>query len=195
MRDECQCCICLELFTLPVTLPCGHNYCKKCITQAWDVSSKHRCPLCKEQFDTRPELRVNTALATMSAQLRLTPTLTRTRTGTESSEFKESEAGPGDVVCDVCVETKRRAVKSCLVCVASYCEVHLEPHHRILGLKKHTLMEPVQNIQDRSCKRHERPLEMFCRTDNSFLCQQCVPTGECRGSVGSQGHILDLNRL
>ncbi|XP_047431508.1 E3 ubiquitin-protein ligase TRIM21-like [Mugil cephalus] len=57
-EDQCLCPICLEVFVDPVTLPCGHNFCKKCLTQDWDVTGLCQCPACKHVFDRRPELRV-----------------------------------------------------------------------------------------------------------------------------------------
>lgn len=175
LREQLQCCICLELFSLPVTIPCGHNFCKKCITNAWDVSLRDQCPLCKEQFGTRPELRVNTMLSEMSSQLRQTEQRAK-----RSTKKRDTSGDFGGVLCDVCIDNKQKAVKSCLVCVASFCEVHLEPHDRILGLKKHELIEPVRHLEDRTCKTHERPLELYCQTDRSFICQQCVPTDHRR---------------
>uniref|UniRef100_A0A673HLS8 B30.2/SPRY domain-containing protein n=1 Tax=Sinocyclocheilus rhinocerous TaxID=307959 RepID=A0A673HLS8_9TELE len=53
-----------------------------------------------------------------------------------------------EVVCDVCEETKMKALKSCLVCQISYCETHLDLHQKVLSLKKHKLMDPVENIKD-----------------------------------------------
>uniref|UniRef100_A0A8C5BKP5 B30.2/SPRY domain-containing protein n=1 Tax=Gadus morhua TaxID=8049 RepID=A0A8C5BKP5_GADMO len=63
--------------------------------------------------------------------------------------------------CDVCTGTQQKAVKSCLMCFASYCRTHLEPHHRVAGLKKHRLVEPMDRLEDRMCKKHDRLLELF----------------------------------
>ncbi|XP_030281559.1 zinc finger protein RFP-like [Sparus aurata] len=43
-----------------VTIPCGHNLCKTCFTQHWNVNVPYKCPSCKEVFYTRPEQKVNT---------------------------------------------------------------------------------------------------------------------------------------
>ncbi|XP_053187443.1 E3 ubiquitin-protein ligase TRIM21-like [Scomber japonicus] len=64
------CPICLDVFTDPVATPCGHNFCKNCITKHWDINVPSQCPLCKEVFYTRPELRVNTLISQMVAQFR-----------------------------------------------------------------------------------------------------------------------------
>uniref|UniRef100_A0A3B4V737 RING-type domain-containing protein n=1 Tax=Seriola dumerili TaxID=41447 RepID=A0A3B4V737_SERDU len=58
--NQFLCSICLDVFTDPVTTPCGHNFCKNCITTHWDISDRCQCPMCKEVFYVRPQLRVNT---------------------------------------------------------------------------------------------------------------------------------------
>uniref|UniRef100_A0A3Q0S531 RING-type domain-containing protein n=1 Tax=Amphilophus citrinellus TaxID=61819 RepID=A0A3Q0S531_AMPCI len=57
-----QCSICLESFKNPVSIPCGHNFCLECIKHYWDVMHRSDCPLCKENFKKRPELRINVGL-------------------------------------------------------------------------------------------------------------------------------------
>ncbi|KAG8428908.1 hypothetical protein GDO86_018911 [Hymenochirus boettgeri] len=36
LRDELICSICTDIYSDPVTLPCGHNYCHGCIEKTWD---------------------------------------------------------------------------------------------------------------------------------------------------------------
>lgn len=79
-------------------------------------------------------------------------------------------AQAGDVPCDVCTETKIKAHKTCLVCLASYCQTHLEPHQ---SLKKHKLVDPLSNLCDRVCKKHDKMLELFCCTDQECVCLMC----------------------
>uniref|UniRef100_A0A674E3Z3 B30.2/SPRY domain-containing protein n=1 Tax=Salmo trutta TaxID=8032 RepID=A0A674E3Z3_SALTR len=69
----------------------------------------------------------------------------------------------------ICSGMKLKALKSCLVCQTSYCETHLEPHQRVPALKRHKLINPVENLEDRMCKKHERLLELFCRTDQTYV--------------------------
>ncbi|XP_078138226.1 E3 ubiquitin-protein ligase TRIM21-like isoform X5 [Centroberyx gerrardi] len=167
-EEQFLCSICLDVFTDPVSTPCGHNFCKNCITQHWDVNVQCQCPMCKKIFDRRPELQVNTFISEMAAQFR------------KSAQMKASScpdqrcAKPGEVPCDVCTGTKLKALKSCLVCLASYCETHLEPHQRIKSLKKHKLIDPVENLEDRMCKEHDKPLELFCKTDQVCVCLLCT---------------------
>ncbi|XP_041723948.1 E3 ubiquitin-protein ligase TRIM39 isoform X2 [Coregonus clupeaformis] len=58
-EDQLRCSICLDIFVHPVSTPCGHNFCKSCISDYWDIRDPI-CPLCKETFKKRPDLHVNT---------------------------------------------------------------------------------------------------------------------------------------
>ncbi|XP_060886091.1 E3 ubiquitin-protein ligase TRIM21-like [Labrus mixtus] len=167
-EEQFLCSICLDVFTDPVSIPCGHNFCKSCITHHWDVNAPCQCPLCSKVFNSRPELHVNTFISEMAAQFRQSAVKKSSRMSLKKN------TNSGEVLCDVCTESKLKALKSCLVCLTSYCETHLEPHHRISGLKRHELIDPVENLEDRICKRHGRPLEMFCKTDQRCVCQFCT---------------------
>ncbi|CAL8240503.1 unnamed protein product [Merluccius merluccius] len=162
-EDNFSCSICLDVFNSPVSTPCGHNFCRTCITKFWDDQVQYNCPVCNELFHTRPDLRVNTLLSEMVDQFR------------RSVRVKEQPCvEPGEVPCDVCTGTQLKAVKSCLVCLISYCHTHLEPHQRVAVLKKHLLVEPMDRLEDRMCKKHNRLLELFCQTDQVCVCQFCT---------------------
>ncbi|CAJ1056027.1 LOW QUALITY PROTEIN: E3 ubiquitin-protein ligase TRIM21-like [Xyrichtys novacula] len=170
-EDQFLCSICLDVFTDPVSTPCGHNFCKSCISQHWDVNVPYQCPNCNEVFDRRPELKINTFISEMSAQFRQSA-----HQEASSSSSKEQVSKPGEVPCDVCTGTKLKALKSCLVCLASYCETHLEPHLTMSGLKRHQLMEPVENLEGRICEKHDKLLELFCKNDQMCVCMLCSVT-------------------
>ncbi|KAM3609701.1 uncharacterized protein V6R79_018860 [Siganus canaliculatus] len=164
-EDQLLCSICLEIFTDPVTTTCGHNFCKTCITQHWDSNVPYHCPICKELFYRKPELKVNAFISEMVAHFRQSAQQ-------ETSSRQVSE--PGTVLCDVCTGTKLKALKSCLVCLASYCQTHLEPHLTMSGLKRHQLMEPVDDLEARMCTKHDKLLELFCQTDQMCVCMMCT---------------------
>ncbi|XP_078271840.1 zinc-binding protein A33-like [Rhinoraja longicauda] len=67
--EEAVCPICLDFFTDPVTLECGHNFCRSCITQSWGKEGKNSCPECREEIADR-SLKVNRALARLSEKAR-----------------------------------------------------------------------------------------------------------------------------
>ncbi|XP_012719575.2 tripartite motif-containing protein 65 [Fundulus heteroclitus] len=69
-NSNLTCVICLERFRYPVTIPCGHTFCKDCITKHWDAKSKSNiaphCPICNEEFPTRPVLKRNVSLSVLA---------------------------------------------------------------------------------------------------------------------------------
>ncbi|XP_039905824.1 E3 ubiquitin-protein ligase TRIM47-like isoform X12 [Simochromis diagramma] len=164
-KDSLLCSICLSVFIKPVSIPCGHNFCLDCITGYWHTLPVPQCPLCKEKFYTRPQLRVNPVIAEMVEKVEK-PVQEMFLSSTE-------QAGNEDVLCSICAGAKVRALKSCLMCLLSYCQTHLEPHQRILALKKHKLINPVKNLESRVCQDHGEPLELICRVDQMFLCESC----------------------
>ncbi|XP_053195474.1 E3 ubiquitin-protein ligase TRIM21-like [Scomber japonicus] len=167
-EDQFRCSICLDVFIDPVSTPCGHNFCKNCINEHWNSNDQYLCPLCKKVFYTKPELRINTLLSEVVSQFRQ-----EAQQKASSSSSGQQAAKPGGVPCDVCTGTKLKALKSCLVCLTSYCETHLEPHLTKSGLKRHQLMDPVENLEDRMCMKHDKPLELFCKTDQTCVCMLC----------------------
>ncbi|XP_038561986.1 E3 ubiquitin/ISG15 ligase TRIM25-like [Micropterus salmoides] len=168
-EDQFLCSICLDVFTDPVSTPCGHNFCKTCITEHWNINVLYQCPNCKKVFNTKPELQVNTFISEMAAQFRQSA---QQKASISSSE--QQAAKPGEVPCDVCTGTKLKALKSCLVCLASYCVTHLEPHLTASRLKRHQLIDPVENLEGRMCKKHNKLLELFCKTDQMCVCMPCI---------------------
>uniref|UniRef100_A0A9J8B2D2 E3 ubiquitin-protein ligase TRIM39-like n=1 Tax=Cyprinus carpio carpio TaxID=630221 RepID=A0A9J8B2D2_CYPCA len=157
LNEELLCSICLDVFTDPVTTPCGHNVCRICLNKCWTNTQTCFCPLCKENFSRKPDLKINTKLREVVQHFK------------EKLNLEKSE-----LLCDFCDERKQKAVKSCLTCQSSYCETHLEPHHRVPRLKKHTLINAVENLEDYICQKHQRPLELFCRDDQTCVCLFCT---------------------
>ncbi|XP_029348797.1 E3 ubiquitin-protein ligase TRIM68-like [Echeneis naucrates] len=170
-KEQLLCPICLDLFNLPVSTPCGHNFCRDCILGYWQSANLSQCPMCKQKFYRKPELKVNTFISEVASQFKK---LLEKKDEHDMTTIVESSGHEGDVTCDVCIGKKVKALKSCLDCLASFCETHLEPHHVLGTFKKHRLIDPTMNMQDRVCKKHDKLLELFCNTDQTYVCQVCI---------------------
>ncbi|XP_059371364.1 tripartite motif-containing protein 16-like isoform X2 [Carassius carassius] len=164
-KKEFLCPVCLDLLKDPVTSSCGHSYCKSCITDCWDQEDQKRvysCPQCRQTFSPRPALARNTMLSEVVEKLK------------KIRLSADCYSGAGDVQCDVCTGRKYKALKSCLVCLNSYCQNHLEQHESWFKGKKHNLTDATGRLQEMICQKHEKILEVFCNTDQECICMLCT---------------------
>ncbi|XP_030634327.1 tripartite motif-containing protein 16-like [Chanos chanos] len=170
-KDQFMCPVCLDLFKDPVTIPCGHSYCMGCIRGYWgqdDQKGVYSCPQCRQNIRQRPVLRKNTILAEVMEKLK------RTRLQGAAVPPDDYSNAPGVVECDFCTRNKEKAVKTCLTCLASFCQIHLQPHYESSALQKHTLVKASTRLQDKICSRHNKLIELWCQTDQQFMCYLCM---------------------
>lgn len=163
-EDQFLCSICLDVFTEPVSIPCGHNFCMSCITKHWGGKNQCQCPLCNKKFHKGLKLCVNTGFREVVENFKKHRVIST----------NDVPVKPGEVSCDVCLGNKFKACKTCLVCLASYCETHLEPHQRVAALRRHKLSDPVPNLENETCKKHNWILKLFCRDDMTRVCDMCT---------------------
>lgn len=64
------CPICLDLFDLPISTPCGHNFCRDCIQGYWETAELSQCPVCKQKLSRGPEFKVNTLISELTSQFK-----------------------------------------------------------------------------------------------------------------------------
>eukprot|EP00079_Xenopus_tropicalis_P039636 XP_017953407.1 PREDICTED: tyrosine-protein kinase Srms [Xenopus tropicalis] len=135
LRDELSCSICRDIYTDPVSLPCGHNFCRGCIGKTWDTQEETflenpSCPECRERFKRRPELATAWKLRGMVERFCST----------------ETEPGETGISCTYCLLSPVPAAKSCLHCEASLCDTHLRGHCQSA---EHVLTEPTASFMGR----------------------------------------------
>ncbi|XP_072525720.1 E3 ubiquitin-protein ligase TRIM39-like [Salminus brasiliensis] len=157
-----KCPICLDKMTHPVTTPCGHTFCKPCLERHMTLSDL-TCPLCKKYL-----------LVTPSENIILKALLEEYEKAQKPCP-EDFMATLGEVACDLCPENRKsRAVKSCLMCLLSYCDLHLKRHQNKLRLKGHKLVAPVEKLDDWACLTHGRPLELYWGKEDKCICSLCV---------------------
>ncbi|XP_038158009.1 finTRIM family, member 82 [Cyprinodon tularosa] len=176
--DYFSCSLCQNLLRDPVAIPCGHSFCMDCISGYWneaDYTGIYICPQCKITFTQRPVLRPNATLSMVAEKIKKSgPNLNL------STSQGNIYASANDVPCDFCIGKKLKAVKSCLNCLASYCEKHLRPHYESATFKRHKLVDELGNLDRKICPQHQKSLELFCRTDQMCICAICT-VSEHRG--------------
>ncbi|KAK3083241.1 hypothetical protein FSP39_017572 [Pinctada imbricata] len=143
--SELTCLICLELFHDPVTLPCMHSFCRKCLESILHSDGERRipCPACRDvtvldKAGLR-KLPRNFTIANIVSKYR------------NVDKFHQ-------IPCDLCDEKmQQNAVKSCRECRLSYCMHCLTLHPPRGVLAKHSLIEPKEFVS------HEK----------KFVCLKC----------------------
>ncbi|XP_063786176.1 E3 ubiquitin/ISG15 ligase TRIM25-like [Pseudophryne corroboree] len=165
LRQELDCSICLTIYTDPVTLRCGHNFCRGCIAGALNAeegSGAYTCPECREEFQERPALIRNITLCNIVGRF-------------WSTLPDQQETG---IICSYCIHSLVPAAKSCLMCEAHLCDNHLRLHSKS---PEHVLSDPTTVLRKRKCSVHNRILEYYCTEDEVCICESCCLIGEHRG--------------
>ncbi|XP_073479344.1 E3 ubiquitin/ISG15 ligase TRIM25-like [Aquarana catesbeiana] len=161
LRAELECSVCLNIYTDPVMLRCGHNFCRVCIDRVLDTqggSGGYSCPECREKFPDRPALHRNITLRNIVENFL-------------SAQPDREESG---VFCTHCVDYPIPAVISCLHCEVSMCDKHLRVHKKS---PEHVLCDPTLSMESRKCSVHKKILEYYCTEDDSCVCKFCMIGG------------------
>ncbi|KAM5172084.1 LOW QUALITY PROTEIN: uncharacterized protein ACMZJ9_004939 [Mantella aurantiaca] len=165
LRAELECSVCLNIYTEPVTLKCGHNFCRVCIDRVLDTqggSGGYSCPECRQKFQDRPALQNNRKLRNITENFL-------------SAQTSQEQSG---VFCTYCVDSPVPAVRSCLHCEVSLCDKHLRVHKKS---PEHILTDPTSSLESRKCSVHKEVLKYFCTEDDTCVCVSCCLIGEHTG--------------
>ncbi|XP_068094263.1 E3 ubiquitin/ISG15 ligase TRIM25-like [Hyperolius riggenbachi] len=165
LSEELECPICLAIYTDPVSLRCGHNFCRVCIDRVLDSqegSAGYFCPECRKRFKERPGLQTNIALRNIAERFL-------------STQPDQEASG---VHCTYCIHSPVPAVMSCLHCDASMCDNHLRVHSKA---PEHVLCAPTTSPETRKCSVHKEILKYYCTEDAACVCVSCCVFG---GHVG-----------
>uniref|UniRef100_A0A673IE97 Tripartite motif-containing protein 65-like n=2 Tax=Sinocyclocheilus rhinocerous TaxID=307959 RepID=A0A673IE97_9TELE len=157
MDDHMQCTICLDLFKCPVTIPCGHTFCKACISKFWDGMHKDfHCPFCKNSFDTRPELNRNVSLS-MITEMPATHSPAKTDVSAGASVHTDPEPE------QICERHQKPLVIYCRndsMCVCYECSVNeCKGHDKILVEEERKNREAGLKKKSAEFKKHQESAE------------------------------------
>jgi hypothetical protein len=123
MEGDFSCPICFELMTQPVTLACGHNYCKKCCIKVSSmVYLRWRCPTCRASV-SKTTFRVNCLLADVIR-----------RSFPEHTEVSDSDL-PQVQKSQSTRRSRRVAILAALVCVFGFVLLVKHRHRLLLMLR------------------------------------------------------------
>ncbi|XP_025974438.2 E3 ubiquitin/ISG15 ligase TRIM25-like [Dromaius novaehollandiae] len=180
LKDELSCPICLSVYRNPVSLSCGHSFCRECIQRALGVQQQSKasysCPMCKSQLEPMLELQKNFQLCSIVETFLAT-----------TSEGKQGKSSPEErkmVLCDFCLDQPQPAVKICLTCDSSLCQVHLNKHNaKASRVQDHIQVEAGtgHSVEERKCREHGRLLECFCEDERECICVLCSIAGSHMG--------------
>ncbi|XP_059839375.1 E3 ubiquitin-protein ligase TRIM39-like isoform X2 [Hypanus sabinus] len=155
LTEEAICSICLDFFTDPVILECGHNFCRSCITRCWEMDERNSCPECREVFADRT-LRVSWALANLAEKAR---NLNLNPNGKESKRHCEEHEEELKLFC----ETDKTLI--CLICrdAQEHREHRFKPIKEAVKIYKDqlkstldSLTKKISNFQDKEQQQKEK---------------------------------------
>uniref|UniRef100_G3NLT6 Tripartite motif containing 107 n=1 Tax=Gasterosteus aculeatus aculeatus TaxID=481459 RepID=G3NLT6_GASAC len=90
LAHELSCPICLQLFSDPVVLPCGHNYCLACIRMTADSTddAPPRCPECRDEYQGVETLKRNFKLCSIIEGYRAAAAAAETNNASRETHIK-----------------------------------------------------------------------------------------------------------
>ena len=166
---DSNCSVCLEQFSEPKILPCGHSFCLKCLERTVGMRVKITCPLCRQTH----------AVPAGGLQGFLTDFIVSHEVeilGLKSSSAKNAP------VCGECTG-EGPVVSYCCDCQSYLCkECSTQAHKKFRSYRGHKVI-PVQDLDAASlqsskvhyCSTHKNEVvKLYCDTCNKLICRDCT---------------------
>ncbi|XP_068099852.1 E3 ubiquitin-protein ligase TRIM39-like isoform X2 [Hyperolius riggenbachi] len=164
LGEGLSCSICLSLYTEPVTLTCGHSFCRDCIVTALETQKAsgkvYSCSESRKEYPNHPLQEKNRKLSNTV------------------NNFTAMQQEKPEVQCTFCVDAPVPAIKTCQHCETSMCDKHLAAHNKTVD---HVLVEPTSSFISKKCSIHKKILEYYCSEDSTCLCVSCCLVGTHNG--------------
>ncbi|XP_061777218.1 E3 ubiquitin/ISG15 ligase TRIM25 isoform X2 [Nerophis ophidion] len=195
LQEELTCPVCLDVYRDPLLLPCGHNFCRKCLDRLRQETerSRFRCPECRDSHSCSMHLQRNFKLGNIADDFR------SSNTAAAAKECVTWTGPKGSVPCDYCLPPASTAssssssaspekgdmqeggfgvaVKMCLKCEVSMCQEHVKPHLELPVFRDHLLTETICDFWKRKCPDHDEFYRYYCVDDKVFVCNSCTIEG------------------
>lgn len=170
-EEELLCPICLNVFEEPIQLPCKHNFCKSCISEAWaKENSAVRCPECNHDYEQKPTLEKNFKLANI----------------VKTFNALNTEKVPAVLHCVLCRRGPPLPVrKVCLRCKEPCCQTHIQTHLQQPCAAPGHLLVDAEELSAWTCPSHEEYRLLHCEEEQVALCPFC-----CISHCTNQRHTV-----
>ncbi|XP_075037560.1 tripartite motif-containing protein 75-like [Mixophyes fleayi] len=178
---ELSCSICQNDCTEPVSMRCGHNFCRLCIVLALDAqeeSGVYSCPECREEYRERPELQYADDLVDdLKCSLCLRLAQENNSHPSNNVQSSPSTQPKYKTFCQVC-DSRTLATKTCLLCEFSVCDIHLR---EFCEISERVLSDPTVSFEDSNYSIQEELMKYYHSERSDIICMSCWKTGEYPG--------------
>ena len=192
VKEEVTCSVCKNLFVEPKTISCLHSFCEKCIQVTLNNSDSRDCPICGTEL-TLPQ--DHTKIPT-NRLLQHKTSMVSKRKDRKCGECEDDDTSP--------------TIMWCVDCDSFLCKKCSDAHRRMTRLKSHKTMT-IEQFDAQSpdtifaqsdyniCKVHSntnkpRPLDFYCKTCNTLICQKCTMTGHHQHQYEFVNKVVDEER-